>query len=711
MSRLLYFGRIHLIFLVLQAACLASWGQSNTSVYPKDTLSEPNPEVSQNRLEDLLNNSETEADFDFNTLFEELETYLRHPLNLNKASAAQLEELGLLNDVQIANLISYRQLMGGSFISVYELQAVPSFDLATIRQMLPFIKVEGGLDDFQVSLGQMLTKGTNELYLRWSRVVEEQLGYSLGDEVSNRYLGGPNQFYVRFKHSYNNRMTLGFTAEKDRGEPFLRRINGRRGFDFYSFHWGLRDYNRWLRTLVVGDFTASLGQGLILFTGFGYSKSGLVTSVKRGGRPVRPYSSVNEAGFLRGAATTLAIGQQWELTAFASSRRRDGNLTQPDTTDTGEALPSISSLDLDGFHRTPAEIADRNAVTHHILGGSLRLNKNRGHLAINAVSHRLSKSLTYTPQLYNQYYFRGNQLFNASVDYNWRFRNLSLFGESAYSDNGSLATLNGLLASLDRRVDLAVVFRSYPRNFHTLLADPFAETTGARNETGCYVGLEVRPHQYWIVNGYADLWYHPWLRFGVDAPSRGREFRARVTYFRKRSMVAYVEVRSEIKDVNIPIFESPFNAILPGQRFQARLHLSLKLSPALEWRSRLDWGFADTEINDRQTGMGLYQDLLYKPVGLPISFNTRFALFDTDGYQVRFYNYENGLLYNFAVPAYYHRGSRFYLNVRYKGIRNLTLEARFAQLYWANQETVGSGLDSTGKPTRTEVSAQIKYQF
>ena len=125
----------------------------------------------------------------------------------------------------------------------------------------------------------------------------------------------------------------------------------------------------------------------------------------------------------------------------------------------------------------------------------------------------------------------------------------------------------------------------------------------------------------------------------------------------------------------------------------------------------MDRGTTDNPINNRQSGFAIYQDLLYHPIGFPLSFTSRIALFDTDGYQVRFYNFENGLLYNFRIPAYYNQGSRFYLNIRYKGIRNMTIEARYARLFWANADTIGSGLESTGLPTRTELAAQIKVKF
>ena len=50
-------------------------------------------------------------------------------------------------------------------------------------------------------------------------------------------------------------------------------------------------------------------------------------------------------------------------------------------------------------------------------------------------------------------------------------------------------------------------------------------------------------------------------------------------------------------------------------------------------------------------------------------------------------------------------------SLRYKGIRNLTLEARYARLFWSRGGNIGTGLDATGEPTRTELAAQIKWSF
>lgn len=698
------------LLLFLTVGLLPFYLSGQTDSLPPD----PTPDLSEQRLEDLLQDAEEESDFDLNTIFEDLAVYRENPLNLNDASEEDLRELGLLSDVQISSLLNYREQLGG-FIAIYELQAIPGLDLATIRRILPFVGLRKEVDDFQASFKDMFTTGDNELYLRWNRILEQQRGFTPLEERpdSTPYLGDPNQLYLRYRHTYSNRLSYGFTAEKDRGEEFFRGSN-KKGFDYYSAHIFLKDYNRTVKAVALGDYSANFGQGLILFTGFGYGKSTLVTSVRRGGRPLRQYTSVNEANFLRGAATTLKLSDRLEFTALISKRKRDGNLLIINDSIDIElqgSFTEFSSLQLSGLHRTANEIADRNTIGYFTTGGSLKWQANKGHVAVNGIHHQLDKALTLTPRVYNRYYFQGDQLTNLSLDYSYRWRNLTFFGETAASDNGAIATINGLLTTLDQKVNLAIVHRSYPRDFQALLGNPFGETTGGRNENGLYFGIEVYPSKHWIINAYYDAWKHPWVRSNVDAPSRGQEYRFRLTYFLKRKLTVYLELRDETKEVNVRLPDNQIDAVLPQRRLQVRLHCAYQINKAFEYRSRIDWGTTTNPINDQLSGFAIYQDLLYHPIGVPLSFTSRIALFDTDGYQVRFYNYESGLLYNFRIPAYYNQGSRFYFNLRYKGIRNMTIEARYARLFWANADTIGSGLESTGQPTRTELAAQIKIKF
>lgn len=679
----------------------------------KDTLPPAPAEGNTDLLEDLLQNTDADAVGDFNTLFESLGDYLRKPLNINKADEADLRDLLLLNDVQIAGLLRHRAI-AGDLISVYELQAVPGFTPELIRALMPYITVGGDLDDYQVSIKEMLRDGSNELYLRWARVLEQQKGFTTAaDTADSRYLGDPNQYYLRFRHSYGTKLSIGLTAEKDRGEQFFAGAN-RYGFDFYSAHIALRNYNRTIKAVVLGDYAVSFGQGLIMLTGFNYGKTIQSVGLKRGGRALRPYTSVNEAVFQRGAAAQLALPGQLELTAFASRTQRSANILEADTTDVEGFDPEIreiTSINLSGLHRTPSEIADKNALTQFTTGASLKWKPGSNHLAFNAVYTSLDKTIAPRTQPYARYYFSGNSLVNASMDYGLILRNFHFFGENAISDNGAIAALNGLILGLDRYAEVAVLHRYYARDFQTLTGDAFGESGGVRNEHGLYFGLEMRPMRGWKINAYFDTWQHPWLKFNADGPSRGHEYRLRITHIIKRKLTAYAEFRRENKDLNFRNNATAIDYLTGTQLTQARFFVGHQVNKMLELRTRLDLGRFDDGSGTVSNGLALYQDVLFRPLGFPLSFTTRFALFDTDGYAVRFYAFENNLLYNFSIPAYYNRGTRFYFNLRYKPTRALTVEARIAQTYWANQKTFGSGLEEIAGPARTQLTLQTKVQF
>ncbi len=80
-------------------------------------------------------------------LLEHFENLLEAPLDINRATAEQLEELHLLTDFQIAGLLEYRST-GGDVLSAAELQLVHGFDKSTVDLIRPFVrfgnKVMGG---------------------------------------------------------------------------------------------------------------------------------------------------------------------------------------------------------------------------------------------------------------------------------------------------------------------------------------------------------------------------------------------------------------------------------------------------------------------------------------------------------------------------------------------------------------------------------------
>ncbi|HEY0432459.1 MAG TPA: helix-hairpin-helix domain-containing protein, partial [Chitinophagaceae bacterium] len=93
----------------------------------------------QQALENLASALQTDPEYDEELQdFEELK---KHPLNLNVADGTALRRLGAVNDIQIENLLAYRRLLG-PLINIYELQAVPGWDISTIRKIRMLITIE-----------------------------------------------------------------------------------------------------------------------------------------------------------------------------------------------------------------------------------------------------------------------------------------------------------------------------------------------------------------------------------------------------------------------------------------------------------------------------------------------------------------------------------------------------------------------------------------
>ena len=57
-----------------------------------------------------------------------------------------------------------------------------------------------------------------------------------------------------------------------------------------------------------------------------------------------------------------------------------------------------------------------------------------------------------------------------------------------------------------------------------------SESSEAVNEKGLYTGLNINPNKYWAFSFYGDYFKFPWLKFRVDAPSRGYEVLGQVVY-------------------------------------------------------------------------------------------------------------------------------------------------------------------------------------
>ncbi len=657
------------------------------------------PPSNEQQLENLTDADQAETEDDSYLL--QLEYYRKYPLNLNTADINELRDLRILNGLQIASLISYRRLFG-KFISLYELQAVPAFDLATIRKLLDFVTINsyGSLrEDFSARL----KNGSQNLLLRYSQVLEKAKGYDKS-RPGTKYLGGPQRLFLRYRYVYKNLLQYGFTTEKDAGEQFFKGKQNN-GFDFFSFHLFTGNTGI-VKAFALGDFTVNMGQGLVLWQNLAFKKSVDVMGVKRQSAVLRPYHSSGEYNFNRGAGITLKL-KNLETTVFASIRHLSANFIA----DTINNYDYISSFQTSGYHRTVSEQADKNILKQFSSGGILKYSGNRWHVAINGLFYHFSKPVQKGDEPYNLFSVKGKTWHNFSVDYSYTYKSLHFFGEGAIDKNFNTAFLNGLLISVDSKVDLSLVQRTIAKNYQAINGNAFTENTYPTNENGIYAGITIRPAQGWQLDAYADLYKFPWLKYQVDATGNGRDYLAQLTYTPNKQFELYTRFRNESKDANQQNNISVTNNVIAVPKKNWRFQSSYKLNSTTTIRNRIELVWYNDKEWERETGFLMFVDFIYKPAMKPFSLFMRLQHFETSGYNSRLYAYERDVLYSYSIPAFFDKGYRYYTMANYDITKRMSVWLRWAQTIFLDKKIIGSGLDEIIGNKKTEIKCQLRILF
>ncbi|MEO5647166.1 MAG: helix-hairpin-helix domain-containing protein, partial [Chitinophagaceae bacterium] len=635
------------------------------------------PAGSEQQLENLTETNEDVETEDDNFL-QQMQQFSKNPLNLNTADANMLKDIRFLSALQIQNLINYRRIFG-SFIDIYELQAIPAWDIVTIQKLLPYISVSQQ-ESMVASLGKRFSGGNNSLLIRATQVLERSRGYLLDSSTAkNFYPGSPVKILLRYKYVFKNFLQYGITAEKDAGEQFFKGAQSS-GFDFYSAHFFARELGN-IKALALGDYTVSLGQGLIQWQSLAFRKSPDITATKRQAPVLKPYNSAGEIFFHRGAGITIEK-KQLQATAFISYRRLDANFVA----DTLQNDEYISSFLTSGFHRTKNEQEDKNIQRQLSIGGNLAFNNDRLHLGINTIHYQFGLPVKKAEQPYNKFDISGKRLSNYSLDYSYTYRNLHFFGEAATDHDLNKAFINGLLVSADPRVDLSLVYRHISPAYKSLYTNAFTENTFPENERGLFAGISLRTSDVIKVDAYMDIYSFPYLKFNVDGPSRGKDFMVQLTYKPNKQVDLYTRFRNESKAINFNPDNLVLAPVINRPKSNWRTQVSFKASRTVTLRSRVEMLWFDRKTEYGETGFLTYVDFIYKPLLKPYSGSIRLQYFETDSYNSRLYAYENDVLYSFSIPVFYDKGYRYYINANYDLSKKLTLWLRFAQ-------TISSGRD------------------
>jgi hypothetical protein len=682
------------LLLFFWACCQMSLliGQNTSKEKPSDAF-----------IQDLFQTQEIPINYE--DFYEAMYQFYLHPIDLNTATADELQSLYILNPTKIDLLLKHRKKIG-SFQSVYELQTIDSNAAMNYKKIIPFVITKQAHQHWKDLFNPNHPDASTYFLIRNSQDFQQSKGFR-----ENNFVGNPSHLYARFRSSMPKKYSLGFTIEKDAGEKLWSTQHNTQGFDFFSWHMAIKEVGIF-KNIILGDYQLQFGQGLVLGAGFNFGKGAeTITTIKRNNLGARPYSSVLENGFFRGIASTIQLNPRLKSTFFFSATNNDGNEKRMVDINTNESTYEAGSILLTGLHRNSAELLKKSSIQEHAMGGNVHwssVSKNI-HLGYNSALTQFEFAINPEIEQYNKYYFRGNQNYCHSIDFSWHKHNFNIFGEMAQSSSGGKAATLGLISSLAPTVDFSMLIRHFERNYHSFYAKAFSENYLPINEQGIYWGLKIKPNRKWLLSSYFDYFKFPWLKYRIDQPSLGYETLSRITFTPSKTLTFFVQYRyiSKPRNTSTNDFDY-FNKVINYNQQNWVLDLQYKAHPIIQLHSRAQ---ASKFEHTAEPNKGLYvmQEISFKHKMHALAL--RYAIFDTDDFDTRQYVYEKDVLYAFSIPMLYGRGSRYYVLTHFRINHSWDLWLKYIHTEYLYKDSIGTSWDSILGNQNDEIKIQVRWRF
>ncbi len=647
-----------------------------------DTASLPLQEFTQLQLEEFM---EEAPEHDTETL-EERQSYVDQPLNLNAADADQLRQLHILDEWQIEALLHYRNSYG-NIVRLEELsENVRGFSTQTLSLLRPFVylgeKESAGIPKIK----NILRSGKHLLLTRYGRELVQSKAYT-----EHKYAGSPDRYLLRYTFNFQDKIRLGFSAEKDAGEAFVPQ-----GFDSYAGYIAFRQEG--IKNLVAGTYRIDWGFGLNVHTAGNFHSDLSPDMLTGNGQGVRPYASGAEYGYLQGVATEFKLPRRWQAGLFYSTRKHDASLLSlpQDAEEDTDFFHYIRSYPETGYHRTPSEIAGKQAVRQQVYG--LNLEKAFLSARIGVILSAYKTGGLYTPEIRCDNFdppvfstIKPTQGTTFSFYYRWLMQQVHLYGEAALSRTAAPALLQGLQWKPSERFALSGLYRYYAAGYYAA----YAAVPNRRPPQKSHPGTEK--HEFsWQARVF--------LPAGFSLEASGKESIERqrkgfpltssrfglALLFAKRTFTCCLRFREEHTKSR--------------EGFSLRFNLAYRMSAGFSGESRL-------ELRNLTKGILLLQDLGYTSVSGVFQCRLRMALFHTHGYDNRIYAYEHDVLYTASSPALYGKGLRFCLLLKGALPKGFAIEFKYAHTLMDGSQQTGSGDNRIRGFLKPEIKAQLRYKF
>jgi hypothetical protein len=680
-----------LAIIGLLVAVAATPSTAQEAVPPDTVLVEP--EIG---LEQVL--EEVTLDAEDSQLIDLLTYLSENPLNLNSATVDELLQIPGLTPMTAQNIVAAREER--RFTSTRDLLEVEGVEESLYAMMLPFIT----LSEVQVVSDPPILRSFTSRH-RTVRDLQQRRGFLDGsfrgsaEKVYNRFVVRSRDFTPpaageRPTPRTETSLTVGVLTEKDAGERSLT--------DFVAGYADVRLAGLSTR-VIVGDYTVEAAEGLVFWRSIGFSKgSEVISSVRKGGRGIRPYLSTDENWYFRGVAVETDLGVA-RVSALYSDKPIHATVS-------GDGI--VTSFYTSGLFRTSSESTRRAASHHRLVGARVGTNPISG-VTLNASGY--STTFSHHVSRAGVFGFKGSTARVFGVDATYSYRNVSLFSEVARSHTEAIAGVAGLLYRPMTGLDIALAARSYPMDFVSIYGFGFGESSGStQNESGLYAAVRMRVAPWMLVSAYFDQFAFPWRTSVSRMPTSGNDFLVLSDFRLARRTTLQVQYKSRNKPATETLSDPFGRAIrIDGERWQKnyRATFQYQSSIAFRWRSRLELvnvGYGSTRVVEK--GMLAFQDIRLHP--LPrLVVDARIIAFETDSFDSRVYEFENDLRGTFSNPALFGRGIRWYVLARYEVFKAVDISAKYAQTVKEGVRVLSSGSSLIEGDLDNRLSVQLDVVF
>jgi hypothetical protein len=619
-------------------------------------------------------------------IFVLLSELAEHPLDLNTATREDLERVPFLNAQQIEDIQAYVYQYHG-MRTLGELSMIESLDFQR-RQLLSYFVYLSPVSDNKPfpSLKEILSKGHHTLLFTCKAPFYQRKG------DINGYLGYPYSHSFRYNFHYSDYFQLGLIGAQDAGEPFFSNKN-KFGYDHYSFYIQLRKLGK-IRNLVLGRYKLSFGQGLVINNTLSFGKYTALSTLGRQTNGIRVYSSRSSINYLQGAAATIELAHNLDLTTFLSYRTIDATLTS-----NGDIKTILNT----GYHRTAKEMERKDNASQFTTGGNLNWRCGRLTLGLTALFTHFDKALSPNTDLYYRRYApSGNDFWNVGINYSYMRKRWSLAGETATCNGGTLATINNISVQVKSNLSLLAMQRYYRYDYTGLFAHGFAEGGKIQNENGLLLGTSWEIKHGLSLIAYTDYSYFSHPRFGSHTASRTWDNVLNLYYTHKVwSLCAGYKLKLREKD------DFDKTALINEITQRGRLTLNYK---AKTWVSKTQLDISACHNLNNSIGYMASENVTWIPNSW-LQLTALLGYFHTDDFASRIYIYERRPLYSFSFPSFYGIGLHYALFARAEVSPNLALILQSSTTSYFDRDKISSGLQQINGSTKSDLELQIRWKF